>query len=150
MRNPWSELLRMQEEMDALFDTNAFTGEKPLLSGPTTSVENYKRRAVTDMYETADTIIVSSELPGMKKEDIHIDVHDNAVEISVEQEKEDKEENDKVYRYERSCKGFYRKLPLPDYADAKKAKASYTNGVLEIKIPKKTEKIQEKKRIAIE
>jgi HSP20 family protein len=129
--NPWSELIRIQNEMEKLFDG---TEPKLLLGNRENSVAY--RSPLTDMYETDKEIIANIEVPGVNKKDIEINMHDNHLEIKVEKTEEKKDEKKGTYRFERSYKGFYRCLTLPESADTENANAEYTDGVLKISIPK--------------
>ncbi|RME78127.1 Hsp20/alpha crystallin family protein [Candidatus Woesearchaeota archaeon] len=151
----WDELRRMQEEMDRLFGSfldatpQGDLGAYALMPGTAVEKSNY-RKALADITQTDKEIIATVELPGVNKEDIEINATDEGVEIKVEHKEENKEENKKkgTYWFERSYAGFYRYIPLPDGADTQNIDASYKNGVLELRIPKKEDK-KKSKRIAV-
>ena len=133
----------MQEQMDALFD-EFFTRwpgrrEGRLLEDAQLPAEARMRQPEIDLFETDKDIIVTAELPGARKEDIHVNATEGELEIRVEVKREEKDE----HRHTRSYQGYYRTIPLPDYADTERIDASYNNGVLELKIP-----IAEKKKQA--
>ncbi len=87
-------------------------------------------------------------MPGLEKQDIKINVTEDRLEISAETKHEEKkEEKGYVYR-ERSTGSYYRAVSLPSPVDPDISKASYQNGVLEIKMPK-TE-IKKKKPLKID
>jgi HSP20 family protein len=75
---------------------------------------------------------VHADLPGMKKEDINVEVMDDSLVISGERRKESKEEDEGFYKTERSYGGFYRSIPLPEGADTDNATATFRDGVLQI------------------
>ena len=77
---------------------------------------------------------VRADLPGLKKEDINIEVMDDSVVISGERTKESKEEGEGFYRTERSYGSFYRSIPLPEGANKDKATATFRDGVLQITV----------------
>lgn len=81
-------------------------------------------------------ITVTAEVPGMKKEDLKVDVKEGALTIKGEKKLEKKEEEDKYTRIERNYGAFQRRISLPDNADATQIKANYEAGVLTISIPK--------------
>jgi HSP20 family protein len=89
--------------------------------------------------EKDDRYNVSLAAPGLKKEDIKIDVHGSIVTISASAEKEEKEEEERYTRREYSYSSFSRSFTLPDTADIDHINASYENGVLQLAIPKKEE-----------
>ncbi len=148
---------RMQEDMDTIF--NSFWGfERPnrkLLSagkGNELSTDVSYREPVADIWENENEVIATVELPGVDKKDIDVNVTDDNIEIKVEKKSENKQEDKKkgYYHVERSYSGFYRCMPLPKGVKADKAKASYNQGVLEIKIPKDQERLPKAKRLEIE
>jgi len=79
--------------------------------------------------------VVRADVPGMKKEDVSVDVTDNDITISGERRLEEETERGGVYRSERSYGTFFRTIPLPEGAIADQAKASFKDGVLEIRMP---------------
>ena len=81
-------------------------------------------------------MIATAEMPGLEKQDIKINVSEDRLEISAETQREEKkEEKGYIYR-ERRSGSYYRAITLPSPVDSDKSKASYKNGVLEIKMPK--------------
>jgi HSP20 family protein len=90
----------------------------------------------TDVYETNEDIVVEMQVPGYKKEDIKVSFEDGylKVEGKSEEEREDKEKN--YWRKEIKRGSFLRVIPIPKEVDSKKAKASFSEGILKIKLPK--------------
>jgi HSP20 family protein len=80
-------------------------------------------------------LVVHADLPGMKKDDVCVDVTDNDITISGERQLEEETERGGVYRSERSYGSFCRTIPLPEGAIADQAKATFKDGVLEIRLP---------------
>jgi HSP20 family molecular chaperone IbpA len=80
-------------------------------------------------------LVVRADLPGMKKDDVSIEVTENAITIAGERHQEHETDREGVYRSERVYGSFYRTIPLPDGAITDQAKASFTDGVLEITMP---------------
>ena len=89
-----------------------------------------------DIFEDGNDIVVKAEVPGMKKEDIEVNLTQDTVTISGQKKEEEKVEKKDFYRLERSFGTFTRKLRLPEGAQTDKVKASFKNGVLEVRIPK--------------
>jgi len=89
-----------------------------------------------DLYEDKDGVTVQAELPGMKKEDIDLKLHDGFLTISGERKQEPKCENAESYRSERLLGRFHRTISLPSEVDAEQIKATYTDGVLSVTLPK--------------
>jgi HSP20 family protein len=92
-----------------------------------------------DLHEDKDTLVVKVELPGMKKEDIEISLHDGCLSISGERKNEQKFEDAEVYRAERFVGRFQRTVTLPAPVAADKVKADYKDGVLTVTLPKTEE-----------
>jgi len=96
-------------------------------------------RPNVDVYETDGSYVLKADLPGMKKEDIKIDVNDNTLTFTGEKKLEEKTEKDNYVRVERSYGSFTRSFTLSDNVDPENIKASYKDGVLEITLAKKEE-----------
>ncbi len=92
-----------------------------------------------DVYETDDSYVLKADLPGLKKEDIKIDVNDNTLTFRGEKKIEEKTEKDNYVRVERSYGSFKRSFTLSDKVDSENIKAGYKDGVLEITLAKKEE-----------
>lgn len=105
----------------------------------------------TDIIEDDKEYTVQAELPGMDKENIELDYHDNVLSISAKQEsetnEEDKERN--YIRRERSSRSFSRQFLISD-VDEDNISARFNNGILEVKLPKKESDKPENKRIDIQ
>jgi HSP20 family protein len=104
-----------------------------------------------DMTEEKDNYLILAELPGVPKDKIKVDLEEDVLTISGEKrvENEQKDEQGRVYRKERSYGSFSRSFALPDNVNAKKIKANYDHGVLKIAIPK-SEESEEKFEIKVE
>jgi len=105
-------------------------------------------RPVVDVRENDKNIVVHAELPGVKKEDITIDVSEGTLTLSGEKREEKKEDNERYHRVERSYGKFTRQFNLPEGVNTSQICACFNNGVLELTIPK-PEKREAKKRIDI-
>jgi HSP20 family protein len=91
-----------------------------------------------DVKEDDKTYTVHAEMPGVKKEDIHVNVEGNTVSISAEVKKEtEQKEGEKVIHSERYYGKVYRSFTLGQDVDDTSAKAKFDNGVLELVLPKK-------------
>ena len=95
-------------------------------------------RLRVDVKETAEAYTVDAELPGVKKDGIHVDIEGNEVTISAEvrNEKEAKD-GEKVLRTERYYGKVERRFALPQEIDEAKASAKFADGILELTLPKK-------------
>lgn len=124
--NPFSEVRRLQEEMNRLFDGSF--GEQELGSvGWIPPV---------DIEETADGLRVTAELPGMKKEDINVEFENGLLTIRGQRTRESKTEEKNFHRVERSYGSFVRSFRLPSTVNAEQISASYADGVLTLEMPK--------------
>lgn len=103
-----------------------------------------------DWKETPEAHIFEADLPGLKKDDVKVEVEEGRVlQISGERSREEEEKNDKWHRIERSSGKFQRRFRLPENAKMDRVKASMENGVLTVTVPKEEEKKPEVKAIEI-
>jgi HSP20 family protein len=121
-------LTDLRDEIDRLFEsplsrTSEFLGWSPAF----------------DVYEEKDNFIVKAELPGMKKQDINVSLHDGDLIISGERKSETRSEGTEIYRAERFFGKFQRSIPLPATVAASNVKAEYKDGVLTVTLPKSEE-----------
>jgi HSP20 family protein len=94
-------------------------------------------------------LVVRADLPGLKKEDITVDITDDAIAISGERRKEQETEQGGVYRSERSYGSFFRTIPVPEGAMVDQAKATFKDGVLEIRLPAPPDQVTRGRRLEI-
>ena len=132
--DPFEEMVDMRDRISRLFDE--YFGQFPA-----TREEPLGRTWVpaVDIYEEKDNIIIKAELPGMKKDDLSIEVKDNVLTLSGERKHEEETKKENFHRIERSYGKFSRSFTLPDSVKVDKVKANYKDGVLEISLPKATE-----------
>ncbi len=105
-------------------------------------------RIPIDVYEEQDHVVAKAELPGLAKEEIKVQVTDDALTFSGEKKREeDIEETDYACR-ERTFGSFSRTVELPCEVQADQVKASFANGVLEVRLPK-TEEAKKRKAITV-
>lgn len=131
--NPFTELARFDPIWDMDDVMNKFM-MRPLLREGLEMEPQIKM----DVKEADGQYQIKAEIPGVKKDDIHVTVEGNRVSISAEikQEKEAKE-GERVIRCERSYGMASRSFTLADEVDQSKVQAKYDNGVLELTLPKK-------------
>ena len=105
----------------------------------------------TDIRETDTAFVLEADLPGFKKDDIHIDISDNTLTISAERhsEHEEKDKKDNYLRCERSYGSFSRSFGL-DGVDTEGIKAGFTDGVLTLTMPKLVAPQPASRRLEIE
>ena len=131
--NPWTAVPTLQNRVNRLFD-DMFP---EIREGVDTGLMEW--RPMVDTYEKDDAIIVNAELPGVKKDDISIDVKNNILTISGERKDEEDVNEDNFFRKERFYGKFQRSFTLPENVDPDQVDAAYKDGVLEVKIPKTEE-----------
>ncbi|KAG6434016.1 hypothetical protein SASPL_105636 [Salvia splendens] len=103
-----------------------------------------------DWKETPEAHLFKVDVPGLKKEEVKVEVEDGGIlQISGERSKEQEEKNDKWHREERSSGKFCRRFRLPENAKLEQVKASMENGVLTVTVPKEEVKKPEVKAIDI-
>ncbi|XP_009771699.1 17.6 kDa class I heat shock protein 3 [Nicotiana tabacum] len=103
-----------------------------------------------DWKETPDSHIFKMDVPGIKKEEVKVEVEEGRVlQISGERSREQEEKNDTWHRMERSSGKFMRRFRLPENAKMEEIKAAMENGVLTVTVPKEEEKKPEVKAIDI-
>ena len=102
-----------------------------------------------DVSEGEKEYVVHAEIPGVKKEDIHVTIEGNQVAISAETKTQrEQKDGEKVLRSERSYGKAYRAFSLAQDVDEAGAQARYTDGVLELTLPKKA--VSSAKRLSIQ
>jgi HSP20 family protein len=92
-----------------------------------------------DVYEDKDNILVKVEVPGLKKEQIDISLHDGVITISGERKLEEKNQDGTMHRSERYCGRFHRTVTLPKPVANDRVKATYKDGILTVTLPKTEE-----------
>jgi HSP20 family protein len=128
----FGRLTDLRDEIDRLFESplTALARTSNLLSGWNPAL---------DLYEDKDNLYVKVELPGMKREEIDVSLHEGSLSVSGERKSEQKHEDAEVYRAERFFGRFQRTVTLPTPVAADKVKAQYKDGILNITLPKTEE-----------
>lgn len=131
--SPFERLSTLREEMNRLLDSSfpgAGRGEPTLFSGWSPAL---------DVFQNNDAVAVKVELPGLRKEDIDISLEKGVLSISGERRHEERVEEGESFRSERYFGRFHRSVAIPTEVEADKVKASYTDGVLTVTLPKAEE-----------
>jgi HSP20 family protein len=131
--DPARELDSLQSEFNRLFDS--FLG-----SGGREELRARRWVPAMDLVETDDHLVLRADLPGMSKDDVNIEVKDNVLTVSGERKAEHEDKTDGYYRIERAFGSFSRSLTLPQGIDTSSINAEFTDGVLEVRIPKPEER----------
>ncbi|MEW6719264.1 MAG: Hsp20/alpha crystallin family protein [Thermodesulfobacteriota bacterium] len=110
----------------------------------------YEVSPTVDIYEDGDHVVLKAEIPGMKKEDIHVDITEKTVTISGEKHKEEKVERKDYYHHERSYGSFARTFHLPWEVKTDKVEAHFKDGILEVRAPKTEEAARKSRKVVVQ
>ena len=153
--HPFGMLERVADEIEDVFADFGF-GRNWLMPR---STRNWMRAPLrgaieawapdVEVYQENNELVVRADLPGMKKNDVSIDVTDNDITISGERRQEQETERSGIYRSERSYGSFCRVIPLPEGAITDQAKATFKDGVLEVRMPAPPEQVTRGRRLEI-
>jgi HSP20 family protein len=131
--DPYREVLTLQNRLNSLFqDYGRGHGEND-------SVSTAAFVPPVDVYEDEHKIVLKLEVPGLKQEDLDIQIENNALTVKGERkfEKEEREEN--FHRIERRYGSFFRSFTVPNTVNSEAVKASYDAGVLRIELEKRAD-----------
>jgi HSP20 family protein len=129
--SPFGMMRRFSEEMDRIFDRMFEGFDFP-------SMERYRPLMAqrfspdVDVFERESKLVITADLPGLAKDEVKVDVTENAVILEGERKYEHEEREEGVYRTERGYGRFYREVPLPEGVKPDTAIATFKNGVLEV------------------
>lgn len=140
---PVFSLEDMDRSMETFFRNPFSIFSRPMSSLPEFSALENVTPSV-DIFEEGNEVVVKAEIPGTKREDIDVTITENSLQISGEKKQEEKVEKKDYQRIERRYGSFCRSFRLPDNVDSGKAKASFKDGLLEIRMPVSKEKKQKK------
>ncbi|KAL9388819.1 hypothetical protein Peur_017424 [Populus x canadensis] len=131
---------------DFPFTSTAISAPRSEFANETTAFANTR----IDWKETPEAHVFKADLPGLKKEEVKVELEEGRVlQISGERSKEREEKNDKWHRVERSSGKFLRRFRLPENAKLDQVKAKMENGVLTVTVPKEEVKKPDVKAIEI-
>jgi HSP20 family protein len=130
---PFAEMQDLQREMNRL--VNWFAGR----TDRGTTAPEVAWTPAADIYEVQDELVAVLELPGVTHKDIEISVVGDTLTVRGERRRGEQVSEENYYRVERSYGPFFRSLVLPSMVDAGRITASYRNGLLEIRLPKREE-----------
>ncbi|MGV3774143.1 MAG: Hsp20/alpha crystallin family protein [Verrucomicrobiales bacterium] len=123
------QLQTLREEINRFFDLSD-TGNSDALNTWAPAL---------DIYEDKEALLVTAEIPGMKKEDISISLHEGVLTVAGERKNEKSYEGSQTSRSERFFGRFQRSISLPKKVDSDHVKATYKDGILTIHLPKTAE-----------
>ena len=134
---PFSMMRRLTEDIDRMFENfgvrRSFFPNELWQAGREGMMATWSPRI--EMSEKEGKVCISADLPGVKKEDLIVNVTDDAVTIEGERRQERATDEHGYYQSERSYGSFYRSIPLPEGAQPESATAEFKDGVLQIEIP---------------
>lgn len=141
-----SPLAQMDRLFDEVFKRPFFSLWSPKFGGE----ELEQPFLPIDIYEDGESVVVKAEIPGMKKEDVNVQLTPDSITISGKKSGEERVERKDYYRIERSCGSFTRTCQLPIETMTEKARAVFKDGVLEVRRPKSVEAAQRVRKLNIE
>ncbi len=156
--SPFGFMRRFAEEMDRLFEDYGFGSGMRLPSFLSRSQELFRREAGLvpaewspriDIVQQGGNFAIRADLPGMSKDDVKVELTDDAITIQGERKQEKKEEREGYLYNECSYGSFYRAIPLPEGVDTSKATAEFRNGVLNIAMPMAPRSEPQAKRLEV-
>jgi HSP20 family protein len=130
--DPFRRLTSLRDNINRLFDLNF-----PWEEGRPMELAGW--RPTVDIYDSNGETVIQAELPGVKKEDISVDVKDNVLTITGQRSKEEEIKEENYYRQERRFGSFQRAFTLPGEVDPENVKAEFKDGILKVRIPKPRE-----------
>lgn len=138
---PFRELAALQNEMGRWMSQVAGVESLPGNGQSSTWMP------AVDVWETDKEIVLSFDLPGIPEDKIAVELEDNVLTVSGERERIQEHSNDRFYRFERRYGSFSRSVTLPTGVNEDSIQADYSDGVLEVRVPKPEE--QKPRRIQI-
>jgi HSP20 family protein len=148
--DPFALMRKVTDEMERTFGDPFFpTFNWPVFRG-VTFPETVAWSPKIDVFEKDNRLFTRVDLPGMKKEDVKVEVTDGQLALSGERTHEKEEKKDNVYRTEREYGSFYRAIPLPEGVKLDDVKATFKDGVLEVSIPLPTRAEAKVRKVEIE
>jgi HSP20 family protein len=146
VRSPFSLMRRLSDDMERMFDEFDITRPFALAR----QVPGFDWLPAIELFQKDNTLFVRADLPGLTKDDVKIEVDERMLTIEGERKQEMKEEVEGYITTERAYGSFFRQIALPEGASADAAKATFTNGVLEIQVPVAARKPAGARKLTIE
>jgi len=149
-RDPFTLLRQMTSDLDRVFESSTW----PSFRWPSFRTPPAGEAATwfpeIEVFEKDHRLVTRIDLPGMKKDDVKVEVTDGQLAISGERKNEAEEKKENVYRCEREYGSFYRVVPLPDGVKLEDVKATFADGVLEVSIPLPTKPETKARKVEIQ
>jgi HSP20 family protein len=125
---PFEDLVSLRDAMDRLFEESFIR--------PRSWMMPFEGGLAVDVYETEDNVVVEASLPGVKPEEIEVNLTGNVLTIKGETKFEKEENGERYIRRERRYGSFCRSVSLPAGLEGGKAEAEFEHGILKLTIPK--------------
>ncbi|MDY6774750.1 MAG: Hsp20/alpha crystallin family protein [Halobacteria archaeon] len=136
MRRKLQPFKRLEEIADRLDEVTREV-EREMERGEIPSPENLVSRVSVDVADLGDEVLVRADLPGFEKDEISVQANEETVTLSADSTEESEIDEEDYHRKERRHESLSRTLRLPAAVEAEDAEATYDNGVLELRLPKK-------------
>jgi len=143
--DPFRNVAALQDRINRMFEdsfSQAGRGED--------EISSYGWKPSVDIYEVAEGIVIKADLPGVKKEDVSVEVKDNLLTLKGIREEEPDLGNQCYFCQERAFGQFQRTFTLQYNVQPEKIKASFSNGVLKVTVPEPEEEKPRKIRVDID
>jgi len=137
---PFRELNTMRRELDRIMD-RFFESDR---------ITEGMWLPEVDVSETPDEVVVKADVPGINEKDLSVTLSSDNLIIKGERKEEKEEKGKHFHRVERSYGSFQRSITLPVAVDTSKVNATYTNGVLEVHLPKTAESKPKEIKISVQ
>ncbi len=137
--NPFGMMRRFSKDMERLFEdfegfrVPGFFNREFFPFG--TELKDFDWIPRIEVLKSNGDLMVKAELPGLTRDDVKVELTDEALTISGERKDEKEEKREGFYRSERNYGRFYRQIPLPEGVKTDKANATFRNGMLEVTVP---------------
>jgi HSP20 family protein len=147
-RTPFALLRHLSSDLDRMFDDWSSLPRPPMarLSAPEPAPWFPK----VDVFQRDNHLITRVDLPGVKKENVTVEVAAGQLTLSGERKRETSEQKDQMFRSEREYGSFFRTVPLPEGVRAEDIKATFAEGVLEVSMPLPARLNTEPQRVQID
>lgn len=126
--DPFQDLMTLQQRINRFFEDSLLDAERAELAPIW--------RPAIDIYEEPDAMYVEADLPGLRKDDVTVNLEDNVLTIQGQRKRQNEEKRDNYHRIERASGMFSRSFTLPSTVDREKIDAEFKDGVLRIRLPK--------------
>jgi HSP20 family protein len=134
VHDPFTLMREMTSDLDRMFHERSW----PSWRWPSLRTRRETEQAwypQIDVFEKDNRLVTKIDLPGMKKDDVKVEVTDGQLAISGERKREAEEKGEEFYRCEREYGSFSRAVPLPEGVKLEDVKATFSDGVLEVSVP---------------